>query len=68
MGIPIDDVVDPYDADAEEPQANNRREEKSDPVCAVVLQSEQAYQYRTCYGKQNICKSTWPNRNRYSET
>lgn len=43
MGIPIEDVVDPYDADAEKPQENNRRKEKSDPVCAIVLQGEQPY-------------------------
>ena len=58
MGIPVDYVVDPYDADAEKPQANNGRKEKPDPVCAEVLQGKQAYQYHTCYWKQNICKST----------
>jgi hypothetical protein len=58
MGIPNDNVVHPYGADAEKPQANNRREKKSDPVCAEVLQGEQAYQDHTCYWKQNICKST----------
>lgn len=40
MGIPNEDVVDPYGAYAEKPQANNRREEESDPVCAEVLQGE----------------------------
>lgn len=58
MGIPNEDVVDPYGAYAEKPQANNRREEESDPVRAEVLQGEQAYQDHTCYWKQNICKST----------
>jgi hypothetical protein len=58
MGIPIDDVVDAYGADAEKPQADNRRKEKSDPVRPKVLQCEQGYQYHTCYWKQNICKST----------
>lgn len=43
MGVPIDDVVDPYDADADKPQENNRCKEKSDPVCAKVLQGEQSY-------------------------
>ena len=45
MGIPVDDVVNPYDADAEKPQAHDRCEKKADPVCAVVLQGEQAHQY-----------------------
>jgi hypothetical protein len=58
MGIPNEDVVDPYGTDADKPQADNRREEKSDPVCAEVLQGEQAYQDHACYWKQNICKST----------
>lgn len=40
MGIPMDDVVEPYDADAEKPQANDRREKEADPVRAVVLQGE----------------------------
>jgi hypothetical protein len=49
MGIPVDDVVDPYDADAEKPQADDRREKEADPVRAVVLQGEQAHQYRARY-------------------
>lgn len=40
MGIPVEDVVEPYDADAEKPQANDGCEKKADPVCAVVLQGE----------------------------
>lgn len=43
MGIPTDDVVDPYGADAEKPHADYRREKETDPVCAVVLQGEQAH-------------------------
>lgn len=49
MGIPVDDVVDPYDADAEKPHAHDRREKEADPVRTVVLQGEQSHQYRTCH-------------------
>lgn len=49
MGIPMDDVVDTNDADAEKPQANNRREKKANPVCTIMLQGEQTHQYRACY-------------------
>jgi hypothetical protein len=60
MRIPVEDVVDPYDIDAEKPHTNNRRKKKPDPVCAIVLQREQSYQYHTCHWKQNICKATEP--------
>jgi hypothetical protein len=49
MRIPVDDVVDPYGADAEKPQADDGRENEADPVRAVVLQGEQANQYSARY-------------------
>lgn len=58
MVVPVDDVVEPYHAYAEKPNADDRRKEEPNSVCAIVLQSKQTYKYRARHRKSYICTST----------
>ena len=56
MRVPDDDVVQADCAHAEQPGQNDRREEESYTVGAIMLQSKQEYQDDTGYGNDRICK------------
>jgi hypothetical protein len=45
MGVPYNNVVDSYDANAHKPDGNNWSKEETNSVCAIMLQCEQAYKY-----------------------
>lgn len=58
MVVPVDDVVEPYRAYAEKPNADDRRKQKPNSVCAIVLQRKQAYKYGARHWKPYICTLT----------
>lgn len=58
MRIPVEDIVQPDSANAEEPCYDNGREQESDPVGAIMLKGKHGYQYDTSNGYFYICKIT----------
>jgi hypothetical protein len=58
MDVPVEDVIESYHAYAEKPNADDWRKDKPNSVCAIVLQSKQAYEYSARHGKSYICTLT----------
>lgn len=57
MGVPVQDVINPDSADAQQPQNHNRCKQEPDPVGAVMLKVKQEHQYCTSSGNFNICRT-----------
>jgi hypothetical protein len=55
MVVPTNNIVDPYRAYAEKPNADNWSKEKPNFVCPIVLQRKQAYQYGASHREFYIC-------------
>jgi hypothetical protein len=54
----MDDVIEAYHADAEKPNTDDWRKDTPNSVCAIVLQSKQAYEYSARHGESYICTLT----------
>jgi hypothetical protein len=53
--IPTHNIIGPYRAYADKPNADNWGKEKPDFVCTIVLQHKQAYKYGASRRKFYIC-------------